>query len=100
MYVTITVLMVIVQYGLYSCRIFVSKLFFFAFLGLLMFILWENGGVQIFRPLDHPVGGVFGPGGPETDNIISYANNEPIFVIVVPILWFLKTTNPLMTFSN
>ena len=46
------------------------------------------------------MGGVFGPGGPETDNIISYAKNEPIFVIVVPILGFLKTTNPLMTFSN
>ena len=25
------------------------------------------------------MGGVFGPGGPEIDNIISYANNEPIF---------------------
>ena len=44
--------------------------------------------------------GVFGPGGPEIDYIISYANNELIFVIVVPILGFLKTTNPLMTFSN
>ena len=74
--------------------------FFFAFLGLLVFILWENGGVQIFRPLDPLWGSVFGSGGPETDNIIIYANNEPIFVIVVPILGFLKTTNPLMTFSN
>ena len=65
-----------------------------------MFILWENGGVQIFRPLDPPVGGVFVPWGPKTDNIISYAINELIFVIVVPILGFLKTTNPLMTFLN
>ena len=44
--------------------------------------------------------GVQTMGGPEIDNIISSANNEPIFVIVVSILGFLKTTNPLMTFSN
>ena len=78
-----------------------SKLIFFFciswFIGVHTMGKWRGTNFPTPGP---PCRGVFGPGGPKTDNIISYANNEPIFVIVVPILGFLNTTNPLMTFSN